>query len=373
MSRLSNILKFISWPAACGILIAIAILQYQQLQRLSIALASVETIEVTAPATLSFSEAIKLAAPSVVSINDTSYNVESIEIAAEDKVNLLLGESASLGSGVIVSEAGFILTNLHVIDTLLDVDTQVTLSDGRTSSATVIALDKENDLAVLHINMDDLTPIQIGNEQELEVGDIVFAIGYPRNIGQSVSQGIISALTKNLNSSVTAIQTDAAINPGNSGGALINSKGELVGINTSIISESGNSEGIGFAIPAGLAISVFEEMADEAVATNSGYLGVITGEALNAQSSILFFGVDHIRGMLVESVDVGSSAERAGIKPGDVITHVGETSVIDAENIMLEIRNKRPGDSIAVEVYRDGQTLLLAAILGFGQAIIIEP
>lgn len=373
MSLISNILKFISWPTACGILIAIAFLQYQQLQRLSIYLAPDAESEEITPSTLSFSEAIKLAAPAVVSINATSFNVESIELASKDSIRLRVGESASLGSGVIVSERGFILTNLHVVESLLDFDTQVTLSDGRTSPATVIAWDKENDLAVLHINMDDLAPIQIGNDQELEVGDIVFAIGYPRNIGQSVSQGIISALTRNSDSSTSIIQTDAAINPGNSGGALINSQGKLVGINSSIFSESGNFEGIGFATPATLAISVFEEMADEAVATNSGYLGVITGEALTAQSSALFFGVDHIRGMLVETVDAGGAAERAGIKPGDVITRVEETSVIDGQNIILEIRNKKPGESIAIEVYREGQTFLLPTILGFGQAIVIEP
>lgn len=373
MSRISNILKFISWPTACGVLVAIAVLQYQQLQRLSVSPAPAVASETTPSSTLSFADAIKLAAPSVVSINATSYNVESIELASKDSVNFYLGESASLGSGVIVSESGFILTNLHVVDTLLDFDTQVTLSDGRTSPATVIAWDREDDLAVLHINMDDLTPIQIGNEQELEVGDIVFAIGYPRNIGQSVSQGIISALSRNPDTSTGFLQTDAAINPGNSGGALINSQGKLVGINSSIFSASGNFEGIGFATPASLAISVFEEMADEAIATNSGYLGVITGEALNAQSSSLFFGVDNIRGMLVESVDAGGAAARAGIKPGDVITKVEETAVIDGQNIILEIQNKKPGESIEIEVYRDGQTFQLPTILGFGQAIVIGP
>jgi len=280
----------------------------------------------------------------------------------------------SLGSGVIISDKGFILTNLHVVDTLFDAfDTEVTLNDGRRIPAAVVAWDKVNDLAVLHINMDDLTPIRIGNEQELEVGDIVFAIGYPRNIGQSVSQGIVSALTNNLDTTVSIIQTDAAINPGNSGGALIDSKGNLVGINSSIISESGKFEGIGFATPARLAVSAMEEMVDQAIAANSGYLGVLTGEALNEQSSQLFFGVDHIRGMIVESVDDGGAAERAGIKPGDVITRVEDTPVIDGQNIIMEIRNKKPGDTITVQVYRNGQTFNLPTTLGFGQAIIIEP
>lgn len=374
MSRFTKILQFMSWPVVCGILVAIVVLQYQQLQQLMQPLVPKETAEASRPVTTSFADAIKLAAPSVVSINAISVNVESIERASENRVNLYLGERESLGSGVIVSEKGFILTNLHVVDTLFDAfNTEVTLNDGRRTPATVVAWDKVNDLAILHINMDDLTPIQIGNEQDLEVGDIVFAIGYPRNIGQSVSQGIVSALTNNPDATVAIIQTDAAINPGNSGGALIDSRGKLVGINSSIFSESGNFEGIGFATPARLAISVMEEMVEQAIAANSGYLGVLTGEALNQQSSQLFFGVDHIRGMLVGSVDEGGAAERAGIKPGDVITRVDDTAVIDEQNIILEILNKKPGDTVIVQVYRNGQTFNLPTTLGFGQAIIFEP
>ena len=374
MSSTDNLIKYISWPAVCGILLGLVILQYRQIENISNQPQPIQISESASPAPLSFSEAIALAAPAVVAINATSVNVESIERTSEDRLNLYLGERASLGSGVIVSESGFILTNLHVVDTLFDAfDAQVTLNDGRKISAMVVAWDEASDLAVLHINIDNLTPIKIGDETSLDVGDIVFAIGYPRNIGQSVSQGIISALTTNSENTPGIIQTDAAINPGNSGGALINSLGELVGINSSIFSESGNFEGIGFATPASHAIAAFQEMADQAVEANAGYLGVITGEALNAQSSQLFFGIDNIRGMLVESVDEGGAAERAGILPGDVITMVEKTSVIDGQNIMMEVRNKKPSDSIDIQIYRDGQKFVLPTILGFGQAIIIEP
>ena len=374
MSSTGNLIKYISWPVVCGILLGLVILQYRQIEKISNQPQPALISESTSIAPLSFSEAIALAAPAVVAINATNVNVESMERTSEDRLNLYLGERASLGSGVIVSESGFILTNLHVVDTLFDAfDAQVTLNDGRKTPAMVVAWDEASDLAVLHINMDNLTPIQIGDETSLDVGDIVFAIGYPRNIGQSVSQGIISALTENSENTPGIIQTDAAINPGNSGGALINSRGELVGINSSIFSESGNFEGIGFATPASQAIAAFMEMADQAVEANAGYLGVITGEALNAQSSQLFFGIDNIRGMLVESVDEGGAAERAGILPGDVITMVEETSVIDGQNIMVEVRNKKPGDSINIQIYRDGQKFVLPTTLGFGQAIIIEP
>lgn len=373
MNRTVKIIQFISWPAACGVLVAIVILQYSQLEQLGHRIEQ-SNIEPLSQANTSFAVAISKAAPSVVSITATRFDVESVERAADDQLNFHLEERNSLGSGVIVSSNGFILTNLHVVDNLFDLfDTEVTLNDGRRVPATVVAWDKLNDLAVLHINMNDLTPIETSSMQDLKVGDVVFAIGYPRNIGQSVSQGIISALTNNPDATVSIIQTDAAINPGNSGGALINSEGKLIGINSSIFSESGNFEGIGFATPASIALTSMEELVAQAIEANSGYLGVLTGEALNEKSSQLFFGVNHIRGMLVESVDDGGAAERAGIRPGDVITQVENTQVVDAQNILMEVRNKKPGDTVNVQVYRNSQTFNLPVTLGFGEARIIEP
>ena len=374
MQKILETVKFFVWPIACGLLTAFLYLQNQQLQQAAEQLAAfnLERIDASPPG---FAEAISRAAPSVVSISATSVNIESVERAADDQLNMYLGERASLGSGIIVSKQGFILTNLHVVDTLFDAfDTEVTLHDGRRTPATVIAYDSENDLAVLHINMDDLTPITIGDNSNLQVGNVVFAIGYPRrNIGQSVSQGIVSALSSETDSSQGFIQTDAAINPGNSGGALIDQKGRLVGINSSIFSESGSFEGIGFATPADIAIKAMNEMVAEAIAHNSGYLGVITGEALTAQSSQLFFGVDSVRGMLIESVDPGGAAERAGIMPGDVITRVRNTPVSSGQNIMREIRNAKPGETLMIEIFRDGKLFGLPTILGFGQAVVIEP
>tara|TARA_B110000483_G_scaffold120751_1_gene145744 strand:+ start:505 stop:1650 length:1146 start_codon:yes stop_codon:yes gene_type:complete len=372
IDRLATTLRFLAWPIACGLLLAIVIVQYNQLAQLS--RSSQPPPLARTLAAPSFADVIAHASPAVVSINATSVNVGSVERASPDKVNLYLEERASLGSGVIISADGYILTNLHVVDTLFDAfNAQVTLVDGRQTPATVVAWDEGSDLAVLHINMDGLTPIPRGDDSSLRVGDVVFAIGYPRNVGQSVSQGIVSALRRGADSTIERIQTDAAINPGNSGGALINSNGELVGLNSSILSKSGNFEGIGFATPASLAVNALEEMVAQAIEGNAGYLGVITGEALGPRSSELFFGIDSVRGMLVESVDDGGAAMRAGIQPGDVITRVQGTKVIDGGNIMAEVRNKKPGDTIEVEVYRQGQTLTLPTTLGFGQAIIIEP
>ena len=370
IDRLATTLRFLAWPIACGLLLAIVIVQYNQLAQLS--RSSQPPPLARALAAPSFADVIAHASPAVVSINATSVNVGSVERASPDKVNLYLEERASLGSGVIISADGYILTNLHVVDTLFDAfNAQVTLVDDRQTPATVVAWDEGSDLAVLHINMDGLTPIPRGDDSSLRVGDVVFAIGYPRNVGQSVSQGIVSALRRGADGTIERIQTDAAINPGNSGGALINSNGELVGLNSSILSKSGNFEGIGFATPASLAVNALEEMVAQAIEGNAGYLGVITGEALGPRSSELFFGIDSVRGMLVESVDDGGAAMRAGIQPGDVITRVQGTKVIDGGNIMAEVRNKKPGDTIEVEVYRQGQTLILPTTLGFGQAIII--
>ena len=373
MRLVIQVIKYISWPAFCGTLIGVIILQYQQLARIDDSLENLDQ-EAFPAVSISFANSISSASPSVVGITATRFDVESVERASDDQLNLYLEEQDSLGSGVIVSEDGFILTNLHVVDNLFDLfDTEVTLSDGRKTPATVIAWDKKNDLAVLHINMGDLTPIEIGDPSKTQVGDLVFAIGYPRNIGQSVSQGIISAITHNTDSTVSILQTDAAINPGNSGGALIDINGQLIGINSSIFSESGKFEGIGFATPASTAIESMKELIISAIDANSGYLGVITGEALTSESSQLFFGVDDVRGMLVESVDDGGAAKRAGIRPGDVITKVENTQVLKAENILKEIRNKKPGDTIAIEVFRDDKIIKVMTSLGFGEARIIDP
>ena len=373
MRLVIQVIKYISWPAFCGTLIGVIILQYQQLARIDDSLENLDQ-EAFPAVSISFANSISSASPSVVGITATRFDVESVERASDDQLNLYLEEQDSLGSGVIVSEDGFILTNLHVVDNLFDLfDTEVTLSDGRKTPATVIAWDKKNDLAVLHINMGDLTPIEIGDPSKTQVGDLVFAIGYPRNIGQSVSQGIISAITHNTDSTISILQTDAAINPGNSGGALIDINGQLIGINSSIFSESGKFEGIGFATPASTAIESMKELIISAIDANSGYLGVITGEALTSESSQLFFGVDDVRGMLVESVDDGGAAKRAGIRPGDVITKVENTQVLKAENILKEIRNKKPGDTIAIEVFRDDKIIKVMTSLGFGEARIIDP
>ncbi|MEZ5491361.1 MAG: trypsin-like peptidase domain-containing protein [Gammaproteobacteria bacterium] len=375
MEQLRKILQFSSWPVLAGVLLAVTVMQYQQMQKLNELSLLLETVNSPPPQNLTFSDAISRAAPAVVSIHAIPAVLESVEQISEDQITFYFGEQdSSLGSGVIVNSDGFVLTNFHVVSQWLS-ESVITLADGRSTPATLVAFDKTHDLAVLHINMDDLTPIPRGDDTTLSVGDVVFAIGYPRNIGQSVSQGIVSARIDNQagNTDSYLIQTDAAINPGNSGGALIDRNGNLVGINSSIFSETGRFEGIGFATPVSTAITIMEELVAEAIANNPGYLGVLTGEVLNAETSGLFFGVPDIRGMLVENVDDGGPAQRAGILPGDVITRVGNTAVVDEETIILEFQNKRPGDAVVVQVYRDGRYLNLPTVLGFGQAMVFTP
>lgn len=374
MEQLKRFLHFIGWPVTAGILAAIVVMQFQQIRQLNELQLRLDSVATPPPPPLTFSEAIHRAAPAVVSIHATPAVLESLEIS-DDKLRLNFGEQdSSLGSGVIVNAEGFILTNFHVVSDLM-FETVVTLADGRSIPATLVAFDESNDLAILHVNMDDLTPVPRGNDRDLEVGDVVFAIGYPRNIGQSVSQGIVSALIDEDEEGTGRylIQTDAAINPGNSGGALIDRNGNLVGINSSIYSETGSFEGIGFATPVSTALTIMEELVSEAIANNPGYLGVLTGEVLNAETSSLFFGVPDIRGMLVENVDEGGPAQRAGILPGDVIAQVDDTAVVDEETIILEFQNKRPGDRVVVQVYRDGRYVSLPTILGFGQAMVFAP
>jgi len=318
----------------------------------------------------SYADAVDLSAPSVATVYVKRLAQGNPDASGRTRFRV----TTSFASAVIIDPAGYLVTNFHVVSRVM-FDTVVTLHDGRSTPATLVAFDEANDLAILHINMDDLAPIPRGDDQDLSVGDVVFAIGYPRNIGQSVSQGIVSALVDNQaeESGTYLVQTDAAINPGNSGGALIDRNGNLVGINSSIFSETGRFEGIGFATPVTSAILIMEELVTEAIANNPGYLGVLTGEVLNEETSSLFFGVSDIRGMLVENVDDGGPAQRAGILPGDVITQVDDSLVVDEETIILEFQNKRPLDRVVVQVYRDGHYLDLPTVLGFGQAMVFAP
>jgi len=271
--------------------------------------------------------------------------------------------SAGLGSGVIVSPDGFILTNNHVIDAADEIE--VALNDGRKFPARMVGKDPETDLAVLRIQADAQLPaITFAGTEGLKVGDVVLAIGNPFGVGQTVTMGIVSALGRThlgINTFENYIQTDAAINPGNSGGALVDARGNLVGINTAIYSRSGGSLGIGFAIPVSLARNVLEQIVTTGEVTR-GWVGVEIQEITPDMAES--FGLASTEGALIAGVLRGSPAEKAGIKPGDVLVGVDDKTVADPKSMLELVAALPPGHSARFRIRRLNNELDLQVEVG---------
>ncbi|MBN3858326.1 MULTISPECIES: Do family serine endopeptidase [unclassified Paraburkholderia] len=270
--------------------------------------------------------------------------------------------AANLGSGVIVSPDGYILTNQHVIDGADQIE--IALSDGRTTNAKVIGIDPETDLAVLKINLPNLPTITLGRMDQTRVGDVVLAIGNPFGVGQTVTMGIISALGRNhlgINTFENFIQTDAPINPGNSGGALVDVNGNLLGINTAIYSRSGGSLGIGFAIPVSTARSVLESIITTGSVTR-GWIGVepqdLTPEIAES------FGINQKSGAIVAGVLQGGPADKAGIKPGDILLSVNGEEITDTTRLLNVIAQIKPGTDAKVHLVRKNKDMDLDVTIG---------
>lgn len=262
-----------------------------------------------------------------------------------------------LGSGVIVSPNGYVLTNNHVVDDADEID--VVLFDGRHGSAKVIGTDPDSDLAVLKIELDRLPVIVWGDSDALQVGDQVLAIGNPFGVGQTVTSGIVSALGRNqlgINTFENFIQTDAAINPGNSGGALVDTTGNLLGINTAIYSQSGGSMGIGFAIPAATAKQVLEGIVKEGRVTR-GWIGVEPNELTPELRET--FGVKSNQGVIVTGVLQSGPAARAGLRAGDVIVKVGDAPVRNVSELLSTVAALPPGKAVAFQLERENKPLTL--------------
>jgi len=268
----------------------------------------------------------------------------------------------SLGSGVIVSGQGYVLTNNHVIAGADEI--QVLLQDGRSTRATLVGADKDTDLAVLRIKLDKLPVLPLGSSDKLRVGDIALAIGNPFGVGQTVTLGIISATGRSqlgINRYEDFIQTDAAINPGNSGGALINAWGELIGINTAIYSRSGGSQGIGFAIPVSLVTNVMQQIIEQGH-VERGWLGI---EAQDITPQLAeSFGLKDTHGMLIAGVLRDGPADKATIKPGDIIEQINGKPVENARSAMNSIAQSGPGTELVIRIARDGQPLTLKVTTG---------
>jgi Do/DeqQ family serine protease len=317
-------------------------------------------------ATASFAGAAAQAAPAVVSVmatkrgtNDPHANVPGFE---EFFGNNARRRQLGLGSGVIVSPEGYLLTNHHVIEGASEIEVQLT--DGRSTTAKVVGSDPETDIAVLKIDLPGALPVmRLGDVRALRVGDAVLAIGNPFNVGQTVTAGIVSALDRTGAGSQfqNFIQTDAAINPGNSGGALVDAAGALVGINTAIFSRSGGSMGIGFAVPVDTARSVMEQLIAGGE-VRRGWIGVEPRELTPELAESL--ALELRSGVLIAGVLQNGPAAKAGLQPGDVVVKVAERPVRAASDLFAAVASLEPGKNAPVVVQRGKQQLTLTVEVG---------
>ncbi len=322
---------------------------------------------------VSYAQAVKRAAPAVVKISTARVVTIKPHPFFDDPVfrqffgggNDLIRPrkhvQTGLGSGVIISDKGYLLTNHHVIK---DADKiQVALRDGRTAAAKIIGTDPDTDLAVLKIELDQLPVITLADSDALHIGDVALAIGNPYGVGQTVTMGIISATGRTklgINTFENFIQTDAAINPGNSGGALVDANGNLIGINTAIYSRSGGSQGIGFAIPSNLARNVLEEILKYG-RPRRGWLGV---EA-HAVTASIAKAIDMPKpgGVIIAGVMRNGPAHKAGIEPGDVVLEINGKKITDPHEALTAISRHKPGSKLKLKIFRKGEILTVTAIV----------
>ena len=368
----------ILWPIIAGILIALLVIrEFPELTgrtrgvELNIVDNSATANQIPLEGPFSYATAVERAAPAVVNVYTTTIVETRAHPMARDPFfrNFFNLPSeprrkrmeSSLGSGVIVSANGYILTNHHVIAGADDI--VVELKDGRVSQASVVGTDLDTDIAVLKIELNNL-PKLILTTSPGRVGDLVFAIGNPFGVGQTVTMGILSATGRNqvgLANYEDFIQTDAAINPGNSGGALVNVRGELVGINTAIFTRSGGSNGIGFAIPASIATDIMQELIDHGQVIR-GWIGVET--TLLTDDLARSFGVNKNTGVLISGVYRRGPAANADILPGDILTHMNDQKITDGRVAMNQAAGFEPGAKIVVRLLRNGQPIERIVLVG---------
>ena len=323
------------------------------------------------PGFVSLSPAAKKAMPSVVNIfTSKDVKVPRHPFMDDPLFKRFFGDqldgdtqhSSSLGSGVIVGPEGYILTNHHVVEAADEIE--LALADGRKAPAKVVGTDPETDLAVLKVNLSGLPAVTFGNPDKLSVGDLVLAIGNPFGVGQTVTMGIVSALGRShlgISTFENFIQTDAAINPGNSGGALVDASGNLVGINSAIYSRSGGSLGIGFAIPANLAKQVMEQIVRTGAVTR-GWIGVEVQD-LSAELTESF-KLSNIHGTLIAGVLRGGPADRAGIKPGDILVAVESREVLDSTSMLNLVAALEPGKQATLKILRNRNEMSVKVSVG---------
>jgi serine peptidase DegS len=310
-------------------------------------LPSLRSLDTSAPA--SYADAVDASAPSVVTVIAKRLVQGNPDSSGRSRFRV----DTSFASAVMIDPDGFLVTNWHVVFEAAEI--QVQLGDGDFVVAEVVGLDAETDLALLKIDAAAVPAIRLGSSRQLRIGDVVLAIGNPYLLTRSVTQGIVSATGRaalELATFEDFIQTDAAINTGNSGGALVNTNGELVGINTAILTQDTATEGIGFAIPVDLVRGVVEELKQHGRVIR-GYLGLIPDDLTNGQRAQI--GLDNNRGILIEEVFAGGPAERAGLKVNDIILSINGEPIMQERQALLVAAGTKPGDEIEVVVLRDGE------------------
>ncbi len=315
---------------------------------------------------VSYAQAVEAAAPAVVNVYTTKIITERVNPMLRyffgDKVTPRQRLENSLGSGVIVSDQGYIITNNHVIEGAAEIE--VLLHDGRSAEATLVGTDPESDVAVLKIALDKVPSITFKLTGKVRVGDVVLAIGNPFGVGQTVTMGIISATGRDqvgINTYENFIQTDAAINPGNSGGALIDAYGNLVGINTAIFSKSGGSQGIGFAIPMSIARDIMKQLI-ETGRVSRGWLGVETQDITPQLAES--FNLQNVTGIIVAGIQRNGPAAQAGLRPGDIILSVNGEASGNSKVVMNQIARVTPGGKLRMKILRQGKELEIEAVVG---------
>jgi len=320
---------------------------------------------------VSYADAVDAAAPAVVNIYTTKivteranplYNDPFFRYFFGDRLAPRQRLESSLGSGVIVSTSGYILTNNHVVEGADEI--QVLLRDNRNAEAAVVGTDPDSDLAILRIDLKKLPAITIGQSDDARIGDVVLAIGNPFGVGQTVTMGIISAMGRNMvgiNTYENFIQTDAAINPGNSGGALVNAHGNLIGINSAIYSKSGGYQGIGFAIPAKFAIDVMQQIIQNGHVIR-GWLGIEVQEITPDLAES--FHLKDTQGVIIAGILRNGPAALAGLRPGDVVTKINDKPIENTKQVMNTIAGIKPDHSIRLSIIRQGKNMDIDAKVG---------
>ncbi|MDD2776393.1 MAG: Do family serine endopeptidase [Gallionella sp.] len=334
---------------------------------------SAPPVEQAAPAvTSNLTQAAQKAMPAVVNIY-TRTELKSLPnpFMGDPRFRFFFGDqdnsetrsSSSLGSGVIVSSSGYILTNHHVVEAADQIE--VALADGRKAEAHVVGSDPESDLAVIKIDLPGNIPvITFGQSEHVQVGDMVLAIGNPFGVGETATMGIVSALKRDhlgLNTFENFIQTDAAINPGNSGGALVDTKGNLIGINSAIYSPNGGSLGIGFAIPVNTAKKTLEQIIQHGSVTR-GWLGAGMQELTPELAKS--FGLPNTEGVLVSEIVRNSPANKAGIKNGDVLLVIDNQPIKDSKAMLDAVTNIPPEKTVSIQLMRNGALQTITVKIG---------